>query len=164
MRMVVVKFAGAVRGQGRGRAVSTPFGARVFTDEKTRGYQAQLRYAAQQEMGDLAPTDLPCALIVEARFLVPASWSEKKRLAALGGLIRPATTPDCDNIIKAIQDSFNKLVFADDRQIVELTLRKVYSEHPGLTIIVETIQPAARQPLRQADFLRDDGLPLSGAT
>jgi len=135
---VVIELAGPPRGKGRGRAVSTPSGARVFTDDKTRTYESQLRFAGQQEMRNTLPTALPVKVTVEARFQIAASWSRKKRAAALGGQIRPTSTPDADNLLK-ILDALNGIVWVDDRQIVEATVRKIYSEHPGLTIAVEAI-------------------------
>jgi Holliday junction resolvase RusA-like endonuclease len=137
---VTIELAGPPRGKGRGRAVSTQHGARVFTDDKTRKYEAQLRYAAMQEMAGRAPTIQPVRVHVEAVFQIAESWSKKKRAAALVGHVHPCTTPDADNLLKCL-DSLNGVVFADDRQIVEATVRKLYGERPGLTVQVETIEP-----------------------
>lgn len=35
--------------------------------------------------------------------------------------------PDIDNMVKFYLDCMNELVYADDRQVVELSARKVYS-------------------------------------
>jgi Holliday junction resolvase RusA-like endonuclease len=141
---VVISLSGPPRGKGRGRAVSTQRGTRVFTDDKTRTYESQLRFAGLQEMAGRAPSVHPIQVKVEARFQVAASWSRKKRVAALAGLIRPATTPDADNLLK-ILDALNGVVWVDDRQIVDATVHKIYSEFPGLTIIVDTIEAKITQ-------------------
>ena len=138
---VEITLSGPPRGKGRGRAVSTKFGARVFTDDKTRRYEAQLRFAAQQEMQGAAPITGPCAVWVHARFAIAPSWSKKKRQQAIDGWLRPCCKPDSDNILKSACDSINGVVWVDDVQAVDTRVTKVYSERPGLTIVVETIDP-----------------------
>lgn len=139
---LTIMLAGPPRGKGRPRAVSRQGFARVYTDEKTRKYEAQLRYAGQQQMSGRPPTAQPVAVHVEARFAVPQSWSRRKQEAALLGHLRPATTPDADNLLKAL-DSLNGVVWVDDRQIVEARVIKLYSDTPGLTVEVATLEPPA---------------------
>jgi Holliday junction resolvase RusA-like endonuclease len=141
---VVIELAGPPRGKGRPRATvnrRTGF-AQVYTDDKTAKYEAQLRFAAQQEMAGRLPTAQPIRVTVEARFAVPQSWSRRARAAALCGHTRPTTTPDADNLLKTL-DSLNGVVWVDDRQIVDGVIRKVYAEAPGLIVTVETITPPA---------------------
>lgn len=137
---ITIALDGPTRGKGRGRAVSTKFGARVFTDDKTRKYESQLRYAAQQVMAGRVPVQDPVRVYVEARFPIAPSWSRKRRATALAGGAWPCTTPDADNLLKCL-DALNQVVWIDDRQIVDAHVRKVYSERPGLTILVETVEP-----------------------
>lgn len=136
--MIVIELAGAPRGKGRARAVSTPVGARIYTDEKTRGYEAQLRFAGQQAMAGRAPLAGALSIVVEARFPVAASWSRKKRAAALAGDLHPTIKPDADNVLKML-DGLNGIVWADDRQIVHVVFDKIYSDRPGLRLFVEPI-------------------------
>lgn len=138
---VTIELSGAPRGKGRGRAVSTPNGARVFTDQKTRTYEAQLRYAAQQVMGDRAPTAEPVRVVMTAGFAIPASWSKKKRAEALAGRIWPTMKPDSDNILKCT-DALNGVIFLDDKQVVSALVIKVYREKPGLHIEVASLGSA----------------------
>jgi Holliday junction resolvase RusA-like endonuclease len=135
--LITVELSGPPRGKGRGRATSTPAGTRVFTDSKTRTYEAQLRFAAQQEMNGTEPFAGPLSVAVEARFAIAPSWSRKKQKEALSGAIRPTSTPDADNLLK-ILDAFNGVVWVDDRQIVEAYVSKRYSDRPGLTVVVES--------------------------
>lgn len=133
---VAIELPGPVRGKGRAR--TSRFGGRPYTDDKTRTYEARITLAAQHAMGDAQPFAGACALIAEARFAVPASWSGKRRAAALSGAVRPTMRPDADNIIK-VADGLNGVVFLDDKQIVQVSLRKVYSDYAGLTMIVEAL-------------------------
>jgi Holliday junction resolvase RusA-like endonuclease len=138
MNQITIELAGPPRGKGRGRAVSTKFGARVFTDNKTRLYEAQLRYVGEEVMAGRAPIAIALRVDVVARFPIAQSWSKRKRADALAGSLRPCTTPDADNILK-ILDGLNNIVWVDDKQIVDATVRKIYSDRPGLTITVRPI-------------------------
>lgn len=141
---VMIDLAGVPQGKGRGRAFVHNSTGRVTvaTPQKTRTYEAQLRYAAQERMGDRLPTADPVRVTVEARFPIAASWPKKKRAAALSGDLWPCVKPDADNLLKCL-DALNGIVWADDKQIVFAIVRKLYSERPGLTIEVDSLAPAA---------------------
>lgn len=44
--------------------------------------------------------------------------------------------PDLSNLIKAIEDSLNKIVYVDDKQIVEIKAKKQYSDRDKITVII----------------------------
>lgn len=136
---VRIDLPGIPRGKGRGRAVSTPQGARVYTDAKTRSYEARLAGAAAEAMKGQPPTDLPVRLTMSVFFAVPQSWSKKKRAQALAGTIWPTVKPDADNTLK-LTDALNGIVWVDDKQVVIATVFKSYSERPGLMIEVVTLK------------------------
>jgi Holliday junction resolvase RusA-like endonuclease len=138
---IVIELAGAIRGKGAGRAFNTSKGPRVFQDSASRKWETEIRHAGERAMAGRAPTELPVSIIIEARFPIPTSSSKPKTAAMLRGLIRPTIKPDYDNICKSIGDGLNLICWQDDKQIVEATVRKIYSDRPGLTVIVETIEP-----------------------
>jgi len=134
-------MAGPPRGKGAGRAAVTANGhAHIYTDAKTRSYESQLRFAAQQQMGDNKPTAQPIAVHIDVRLAIPTTWSKKKRALALAGSVAPTVKPDCNNFSKAL-DSFNGIVWVDDKQIVDERIQKRYAEAPGLTIKIWTVVP-----------------------
>ena len=137
-----IDLPGLPRGKGRGRAVSTPNGARVYTDAKTRSYEAQLKTFAVQAMRGRLPTALPVRLVMTAFLPVPESWSKRKRAEALAGIIWPLTKPDVDNYLKCC-DALNAIVWNDDKQIVNACVMKVYAERPGLTIEITELGASA---------------------
>jgi Holliday junction resolvase RusA-like endonuclease len=63
-------------------------------------------------------------------FGVPASWSKAKRAAALSGEIVPTKKPDMDNVVKAICDALNAIVWVDDVQVTDLLARKRFGDNP----------------------------------
>lgn len=138
---IVIEMAGRPRGKGAGRAAVTPHGfAHVYTDPKTRSYESQLRFAAQQAMAGANPTAQPIAVHIDVRLQIPNSWSKKKRAGALAGVVAATTKPDCNNFSKAL-DALNGIIWVDDRQIVDERIQKRYAEQPGLTIKVWTVVP-----------------------
>ena len=52
-------------------------------------------------------------------------------------LIRPAKKPDCDNIAKIILDSLNGIAYADDKQIISLSVEKYYGDTPKVCLILQ---------------------------
>lgn len=73
---------------------------------------------------------------VTARFAPPASWSAKKRAAAIGTMMR--SKPDPDNILKAILDP----LFADDSKIGDIgSVRRRWAERDELVIEIELEEP-----------------------
>lgn len=110
----------------------------AYTPAKTENAEAFVKVLAVQEMAGRAPMDGPVSVRMAATFDVPASWSQKKRAAALCGLIRPTGKPDLDNLQKLASDALNKIVFRDDAQIVDFHATKAYGPQ-ALTVI--TVRP-----------------------
>jgi Holliday junction resolvase RusA-like endonuclease len=142
---VSFRLSGKVRGKGRPRLriIRTespdPSKERVFgsayTPAQTRHYEAALTFAAQQAMGHTKPFEGAVRLLFIAVFEIPKSWPKGKRAAALAGKIRPAVTPDWDNIGK-LADALNGVVFLDDKQVVSGTVEKWYGPAPELEAII----------------------------
>ena len=65
-------------------------------------------------------------------------WKSKKfKEAALASKERPTKKPDADNIVKAILDALNGLMYKDDSCIVELHCIKYYSDVPRVEVYVD---------------------------
>lgn len=63
----------------------------------------------------------------------PSSWSKKRKNNYLNEF--HLVKPDLDNLVKYYLDCMNGIVFADDKQIVELAASKEYCDHAGSTLI-----------------------------
>lgn len=70
-------------------------------------------------------------------FEPPKSWSNRKRLLAIGQYKR--TKPDIDNLIKTVLDAANDHLWKDDNQIVEIHSFKQYAEEPKIILEVEEV-------------------------
>lgn len=110
--------------------------ARLFTPKKTANYESLIAVAAQQAMAGRELIAGP--VLMELRIVVPvaASWSKKKTTAALAGEVMPTKKPDADNVLKAICDGINGIVFRDDVQVVNVSLSKRFGPTPGVTVRV----------------------------
>lgn len=84
-------------------------------------------------------TDKPLKAIIDVYMPIPKSFSKKKYEQALSGEIRPTVKPDCDNIAKNINDALNGIVYPDDKQIVSLTVNKIYSDNEFVKVIIEEV-------------------------
>lgn len=101
----------------------------MYTPKTTSDYEASVRREAWVAMAKarVMPTDAAVHLIVEAVLPVPVSWPKDRRMAAMLGGIRPKSKPDLSNIIKAIEDGCNGVVYRDDSQICSMTAVKRYT-------------------------------------
>jgi Holliday junction resolvase RusA-like endonuclease len=121
---------------GKQRSRSTKSG-RHYTPQETVRYENLVMMQAMQAMQDRPPVDIDVGLMFVAVFLVPDSWSAKKRAAALADEIRPTKKPDLSNIQKALEDGMNAVVFKDDSQITESGgSKKIYGEVPCVKVCV----------------------------
>lgn len=140
--MLTFTIPGEPVAKGRPRATTINGMARLYTPKKTANYESMVALAAQRAMGaaDLSPFEGPVELSCTAVFPIPKSWT-KKRLAAHA--MRPefvTKKPDIDNLLKALGDGMNGVVFADDSQIAQTgTCRKVYGAVPGVTVTVRPL-------------------------
>ncbi|WP_303162450.1 RusA family crossover junction endodeoxyribonuclease [uncultured Sutterella sp.] len=120
-------------GKGRPRFMRN---GHAYTPAKTRTYENLVRLRALEAMHGDSPFQGALCVTIVARFPVPVSYSKKRRLACLQASEKPAKKPDIDNLVKAILDGLNGIVFDDDAQVVQLSAAKNYAEVPGCEIFV----------------------------
>lgn len=85
------------------------------------------------------PLDDPVKVSFQFFFPVPRSMSKKKQREMLQGKIRHTKKPDVDNLVKFYLDVLNDLVIDDDKQVVEITATKNYSNNPQTIITIEKL-------------------------
>ncbi|PHR17870.1 MAG: hypothetical protein COA41_11260 [Sphingopyxis sp.] len=142
MKPVSFVVPGQPVGKGRPRIGKVGNHARMFTPAKTASYENLIAMAAQQAM---AGRDLilgPVLVELEIILQIPQSWSKKRKQLALDGRVYPTTKPDKDNVIKAIYDGINGIVWKDDVQAVDGHQRKRYGATPGVKVRVVPLEDA----------------------
>ena len=130
-------------GKGRPRATTRAGHAAIYTPKKTANYESLIAHAAHQAMAGAAPVEFACQVQLSITVGVPASWSKKKQAAALAGQVLPTKKPDTDNVVKAVFDGMNGVVWRDDVQAVDLFVRKRYGAAPCVFVRVSQCGEAA---------------------
>lgn len=137
--MNVLKFSVHMpRPRGKARPRVTARG--TYTPAESKAAERAVASCAKAAMAGAKPMEGPLIAMVEAYFAVPASWSAKKRAAALAQTVLPTGRPDTDNLAKLALDACNGIVYGDDAQVVSLIAMKRYSESPGLRVAISTIE------------------------
>jgi len=135
-----VSFSLSGQPVGKGRARFTRQG-RAYTPVKTAEYEQRIKSAAWASMlkQGLKPTDRRVSITITAFMEIPKSYSSKKTLQCQLGIIIPPR-PDLDNIIKAVLDGANKIIYLDDKQVWRVLGQKQYvdaDQEPNLTFKAE---------------------------
>ena len=106
----------------------------VYTPQKTVDFEALVAQIAAPHFPK--PLTGPVKLTVWAVFEIPKSISGARAWRERAS--RPHTqSPDVDNVAKAVSDALNGIAYQDDRQIFELTARKIWGlpKSPGRTVV-----------------------------
>ncbi len=109
---------------------------RHHTPEKTVIFENLVKMATREAMGARPPFVGPIHLVVEIALAIPASWSRKRQAMAETGQICATKKPDADNVLKAVKDGMNGVVWVDDCQAVEYRMSKKYGTSPGVYVEV----------------------------
>ena len=108
----------------------------TYTDAKTIDYETHVAMKARQAIGASEPLQGALTVFLYLRYLIPPSYSKKRKEACLRGVEYPKKI-DIDNVYKSITDAMNGIVYTDDSQIVEAHITKVYAETAGANIMVQ---------------------------
>ena len=108
----------------------------VYTPKETLIYENYVKmcYSDYAKQFGWLPYENQVRAEIEVLVAVPKSDSKTKKKAKIEGMIRPAVKPDCDNLAKSILDSLNGLAYHDDKQVVELSVKKYYAENAEVKI------------------------------
>lgn len=134
--MIAFTVPGNPIAKGRPRFVRAT--GRTFTPAKTASYEGAVAGKAAEAMSGRRPFEGPLRVTIRATFLVPQSWTQNRKNAA----VWKTSKPDADNLAKII-DALNAIVWRDDAQVCELTVQKRYGAIAGLTVSVETLSPTS---------------------
>ena len=137
--MIIFTIPGTPVGKGRPRFARRGAFVTTYTPEKTASYENLVKVKAEEAMVGRELIAGAVAVTILLFITPPASWSNKKMLQALNHEIMPTTKPDIDNVIKGILDAMNEIVWNDDKQVVDVTIRKRYANTARATVEVRAI-------------------------
>lgn len=118
--MVVIE--GKIRGKARPRVCR----GHAFTPRETVCYEKLVKACYKEQDGRYLEGNLRANII--AYYKVPKSYTKKRIQGIREGIEYPTKKPDIDNIVKIILDALNKIAYEDDKQIIELSVLKRYTE------------------------------------
>lgn len=113
----------------------------TYTPQGTVNYENWVRCCyidAKNKLG-LKKLSGPVEAIITCYFTIPKSFTKAKREKALNGELRPCKKPDVDNLAKSVLDAINTLAYDDDKQVVELTVKKYYSDDPRTEVEIKEV-------------------------
>lgn len=125
--------------KGRAKAARRGKFITMYTPVKTVNYEGLVAHSAQVAMAGRELIQGAVSVELDIRLMIPASWSAKRRAAAVRGEIGAISKPDIDNIFKACADGMNGVIYKDDVQIVQTTQKKRYALTPGVVVIVREL-------------------------
>ena len=118
--------------QGKGRPRSSHAGGvfRTHTPAKTVAYERTLRDQAALQIRGHEPLSGP--LYVSMAFYFPQKTKKRHQTPK-------ATKPDIDNLVKAVADALNGIVWHDDNQIARILAGKEWAAEGRIDVIVQQI-------------------------
>ena len=134
----MIKFTIPGKPVGKGRPRVTKNG--TYTPQKTKDYQKLVGSIAELEADNYFMFDEPLVATILCYYPIPRSMPKYKRKMIEEGTLYPIVKPDLDNVAKAILDALNSIVYKDDNQVVELHIKKLYSDDPRVIVKIEVIE------------------------
>lgn len=122
--MLPIEFCIPIRPIAKGRP---RFGnGRIYTPTETVLFESAL-VALSRKYKPLDPLEMPLDVDIECHFIKPRT---SKKLFHV-------VKPDATNLVKSIEDAFNKVFWVDDSQIVRLRVTKYYSEKEHIRVLIK---------------------------
>lgn len=124
---------------------------RAYTPEKTANYETLVKLAAGEAMAGTAPMQGALSLMLRLYVAIPKSTTKRDRAAIEAGRFLPTKKPDLDNMLKAITDAMNGIVYLDDAQIVTVTVTKLYADTPRAEVsVLHAVESALAEAMQGA--------------
>lgn len=132
----MIKFVVPGKPQGKGRPRVTRNG--TYTPKATKEYQRTISTCAKLS-NNIYYEKEPLSATILCFYPIPKNTPKYKRKMMIEGKTYPMVKPDLDNVAKAILDALNGVCYKDDNQIVELHIKKKYSDEPRVIVKIEVL-------------------------
>lgn len=142
MKKILFEVPGVPVPKGRPRFVRTGGFTRAITPPRTRSYEAEIRYAAAEAMGESPILDGSVFVKIIAELPIPKSMSKWLHRECVDGyhMVCHTRKPDLDNIVKSVIDGIQGIVFRTDSQVSAIHAVKVYGAKPKLFVEIEALK------------------------
>jgi len=133
--MIAIYIPGEPIGKGRPRLGK----GHTYTPEKTRTWEEMAALEARRQyQGE--PLEGPVHMDVEAVFAIPKYWPTWRRQEAEDDMVMHIVRPDASNVLKAVEDALQGILFRDDSQIGSVSIEKWYGAEPGVWVEVKALR------------------------
>ncbi len=115
--------------------------------QREENWRQAVSYAAMRAMEERDPLLGPIRLDVVFYLPRPKAHCRTGKFAGVLKDNAPTwhiKTPDRGKLLRSTEDAMKGIVYADDSQVCDGRLRKMYSQKPGATIRVEQLDPAPK--------------------
>ena len=113
----------------------------TYTPEKTKIREEEIAiYYRQKYSGYKFPKGSYLVLGVVANMPIPKRTPKAVKEKMRSDIIMPTVKPDGDNILKLVADALNGIAYDDDKQIVQMTITKHYSDEPSTFVVIREFQ------------------------
>lgn len=113
----------------------------TYTPEKTKIREEEIAICYRKKYGGSKfPKESFLELSVVAYMPIPKSAVKAVKEKMKSSAILPTVKPDCDNILKLVADALNGIAYDDDKQIVKMSVTKLYNGTPSTTIFIKEYQ------------------------
>ena len=134
--MIEFTVQGEPKGKARHRTTKK---GHTYTPKETVDYQETVQQSYQIEYMGRQLLEGELRATIQAYFKIPKSATKGKLLAMQHNITRPTKKPDSDNVAKIILDSLNGIAYKDDSAVVDLVVRKYWSEEPRVEVTIERV-------------------------
>ena len=112
-------------------------GGRVYSVKKTSKYESAVKSVCRQTMErkHLKPFESCVCVVLRFNFEHPQSWSERRKKQRAWH----TSKPDLDNLVKAVLDALNGVAYTDDKLVVRVDARKIWSTSDSVSVTVEEL-------------------------
>jgi len=110
-----------------------------YTPKKTAAWETAARMIAAAKVRGAAPLDGPLEVCTTMIFEIPKTWPQWQRGMAEQGLIMPTKKPDADNVLKAVKDSLNGIVYKDDCYVTDGDFAKEFGHPAGVRVTIRRL-------------------------
>jgi len=136
--VIIIHVPGKPVAQSRPRFARRGAHTVAYDAAPSKDYKSWVKSCAVDVMAatgqSIIGRDVPLSLVVDIELARPKG--KPKRFTM------PTSKPDCDNVLKGLQDAMESIVYEADQQIVKVTVQKQFSATPGVTITIEEFNEA----------------------
>lgn len=113
----------------------------AYTPKETVSYENLVKLQYQAQCGNYRyPDNVPLTVTIFAHLVPPQSASNIKKTRMLNQEEYPLKKPDVDNVAKIILDALNGIAYRDDKQVVELHVKKLYAGESGVGVTISEME------------------------